>query len=94
MAFGKILLRPLVTEKSTALMEGGRYVFQVADGASKLEIKQAVQDAFDVKVRSVNTVRIHGERRRLGPRWTQSPSWKKAIVKLAPGNKITLFEGV
>ncbi|MDA1189512.1 MAG: 50S ribosomal protein L23 [Chloroflexi bacterium] len=94
MAFGKILIKPLVTEKSTALMEIGRYVFQVADGASKLEIKEAVQIAFDVKVQSVNTIRIQGERRRMGPRWTQTPSWKKAIVKLAPGNKITLFEGV
>jgi len=89
-----VIIKPLVTEKSTSLMETGRYVFQVAERANKMEIKKAVEDTFDVKVQSVNTMRVKGERRRLGPRWSRSSSWKKAVVKLIPGSKITIFEGV
>ncbi|MBM3944188.1 MAG: 50S ribosomal protein L23 [SAR202 cluster bacterium] len=94
MATVNILKKPLVTEKSTRLMEKGWYVFEVANRASKLEIKKAVETAFNVKVVSVNTMRIPGERRRMGPRFTVTASWKKAVVKLSPGQRITIFEGV
>ena len=94
MTMSVILKRPIVTEKSTRLMEQGRYVFEIASTATKLQVKEAVEHAFEVKVVAVNTQHVRGKRRRLGPRFTEKPSWKKAVVTLAPGNKITLFEGV
>lgn len=89
-----ILLRPVITEKSTLLSEQGRYVFEVAKGATKHDIKRAVEDAFDVTVVRVHTMGVRGKRKRFGPRITTLRSWKKAIVTLAPGDTITLFEGV
>ena len=90
----EVLRRPVVTEKSTYLQERGRYVFEVAPSANKREIRQAVEDAFDVKVLSVNTMHVRGKRKRFGPRLVEQRSWKKAVVTLAPGNTITIFEGV
>ena len=89
-----VLRRPVVTEKSTGLAETGRYVFEVSPSATKLQIKQVVQEAFDVKVVGVNTMMVKGKRKRFGPRVTVNRSWKKAIVTLAPGESITIFEGV
>ncbi len=89
-----VIHRPVVTEKSTALQEEGRYVFEVDMAATKLEIKKAVETAFEVKVVGVNTMVVKGKRKRLGPRVTLGKSWKKAIVKLASGESITIFEGV
>ena len=89
-----ILRRPVVTEKSTLLQEGGRYVFEVAPSATKLEIKEAVESAFDVKVEKVNTMNVKGKKKRFGPKFSQMRSWKKAVVSVAPGQSITLFEGV
>ncbi len=90
----EILRRPLITEKSTALQAQGKYAFEVAGKATKLQIKQAVEKAFKVEVAAVNVMTVAGKRRRLG-RW-QLPAhpWKKAIVTLKPGGKIELFEGV
>ena len=90
----EVLRRPVVTEKSTAMQEHGRYVFEVAPSANKREIRQAVEDAFDVKVLSVNTMHVRGKRKRFGPRLVEKRSWKKAVVTLAAGNTITIFEGV
>jgi large subunit ribosomal protein L23 len=89
-----VIRRPVVTEKSTALQERGRYVFEVATRATKLEIKDAVETAFEVKVVGVNTMIVKGKSKRFGPRATLATTWKKAIVKLAPGESITIFEGV
>ena len=89
-----VIVRPIVTEKSTALQESGRYVFEVDRMATKLEIKEAVEDSFEVKVASVNTLVVKGKRKRFGPRFTLGKTWKKAIVSLAPGESITIFEGV
>ena len=89
-----ILRRPVVTEKSTLLQEDGRYTFEVAPTATKHQIKQAVEEAFNVEVVRVNTMNVRGKRKRFGPRLAARPSWKKAIVQLAPGNTITIFEGV
>ena len=83
-----------MTEKSTLLSEQGRYVFEVATRATKLDVKRAVEEAFDVKVSRVRTMRVRGKRKRFGPRVTTMRSWKKAIVTLAPGDTITFFEGV
>ena len=90
----EIIRRPVVTEKSTLLRDEGRYTFEVAPSATKHQVKEAVQEAFNVKVLKVNTMMVRGRRRRLGPRFSTSKTWKKAVVQLAPGNTITIFEGV
>ena len=89
-----ILIRPVVTEKSTLLQEERTYVFEVLPDATKQEIRRAVEMAFDVKVERVNTLRVLGKRKRYGARLSRQKSWKKAIVTLAPGESITIFEGV
>ena len=89
-----ILRRPIVTEKSTLLQEERTYVFEVAPEANKQEIWRAVEAAFDVKVQRVNTLNVLGKRKRYGARLSRQRSWKKAIVTLAPGESITIFEGV
>jgi len=89
-----ILRRPIITEKTTQLQEGGKYVFEVADDANKFQIKVAVEEAFDVKVRGVNVMKVRGKRKRFGPKESVKRSWKKAVVTLAPGETITIFEGV
>ena len=89
-----ILRKPVVTEKSTFMQDDGRYTFEVARSATKLQIKQAVEEAFDVTVIKVNTMNVKGKRKRYGPRISVQPSRKKAIVTLAPGQTITIFEGV
>jgi len=90
----EVLRRPLVTEKTTLLKEEDKYVFKVANGATKHQIKEAVEKTFNVKVTKVNVIIVRGKTKRMGRREVTGPSWKKAIVGLEPGNKITLFEGV
>ena len=90
----EVLRRPLITEKGTFLQAEGKYAFEVAGEANKPQIKQAVEKAFKVKVTAVNVMTVPGVRRRVGRREVMSPSWKKAIVTLKPGDKIELFEGV
>ena len=90
----EILRRPVITEKSTDMHDAGRYSFEVAPKANKHDIKRAVEEAFDVSVTKVNTMHVRGKQKRFGPRVSVKRSWKKAIVTLAPGNAITIFEGV
>ena len=90
----EVLRRPLLTEKTTLLKEGNGYVFEVAKEANKPQIREAVERAFKVKVARVNVVACPGKTRRMGRREVRTPSWKKAIVALEPGYKITLFEEV
>ena len=92
-----VILRPLVTEKSTELSSANKYIFEVDTRANKPQIKAAVEKAFEVKVTSVNVMNMKGKSRggrRFGRKSTQSPDWKKAVVTLAPDNHIELFEGV
>jgi len=89
-----VLKRPIITEKSTILAGQGKYVFEVDIRANKPQIKEAVELAFGVRVKSVNTMIVKGKRKRWGRRLTRRPDWKKAIVTLQPGEKIELFEGV
>jgi large subunit ribosomal protein L23 len=84
----------LITEKATSLKEGDKYAFEVAKKATESQIKEAVEKAFKVKVRKVNVMTVPGKTRRFGRRQVTSSSWKKAIVTLEPGHKITFFEGV
>lgn len=98
----QIVRRPVVSEKSYAAMAEGRYVFRCTTSANKIQIKRAIEEAFadqKITVVAVNTLRVRGKERlrsrgnkRIAGR---SPDWKKAIVTLAPGQKIKdLFEGV
>jgi len=91
----EILRRPLLTEKTNIQSDTeNRYSFEVDRRANKLQIKDAVEKAFDVRVVAVNVINVRGKRRRLGRQVGWTPSWKKAIVTLAPGQRIQLFEGV
>lgn len=90
-----IIKKPLVTEKSTSLMELGKYSFEVDTKANKVEIKKAVEELFKVKVKEVNTIRITGKMKRMGAFIGRRPSWKKAIVTLEEGSKpIEIFDGL
>ena len=89
----QVIIRPVVSEKSYALMADGKYTFRVHDRAHKTQIAQAVEEIFDVHVREVRTAKIRSKPKRRGLHNGRSRSWKKAIVKLAPGERIELFEG-
>lgn len=89
-----IVVRPIITEKSSLLKEtGNQYVFEVQRDANKIEIKKAVEKLFKVKVVSVNISNSEGKKKRVGRFAGKKPDWKKAIVKLNPKDKITIFEG-
>ena len=92
----QILLAPLVTEKSTRLKDAQRLLcFKVARDASKIQIKNAVETLFAVKVETVRTSQMHGKMKRVGRSVGRRSDWKKAYVKLKPGEKmIEYFEGV
>ena len=90
----EVLRRPLITEKNTMLQAQGKYVFEVAGEANKHQIKQAVEKAFKVGVTAVNVMTVPGKTRRVGRRVVLTPSRKKAIVTLKPGDRIEIFEGV
>ena len=90
----EVLIRPMITEKSTLLAESGKYIFQVASGANKQLVKAAVQKTFGVKVVDVNTAVIRGKRKRYGIRIKNMPDVNNAGVTLRAGDKITIIEGV
>jgi large subunit ribosomal protein L23 len=86
---------PLITEKSHLNKEmNNKVTFKVVPTANKIEIRKAVEEIFKVKVLSVNTCRYEGKNKRLGRYEGKRSDWKKAIVTLAPGEKIPFFEGV
>jgi large subunit ribosomal protein L23 len=89
-----VLIRPLVTEKTTAMMQENKYAFVVPLRANKVQIRQAVEQIFKVKVLVVNTIRVMGKTKRMGKTQGKRPDYKKAIVKLASGQTIEFFEGV
>jgi large subunit ribosomal protein L23 len=90
-----IIIKPLVTEKSTDQLErNGAYTFVVAKDANKIEIGKAIENLFNVKVREVRTMRYAGKQRRVGRHVGRRASWKKAIVTLQAGDTIEIFEGV
>ncbi len=90
----EVLRRPLITEKSTELQTQNKYAFEIAEGANKPLVKQAVEKAFKVRVTGVNVVTVPGKTRRVGRQQVLTRSWKKAIVTLQAGDKIEFFEGV
>jgi large subunit ribosomal protein L23 len=89
----EVIRRPIISEKSTALAEvAGRYAFEVATQANKQEIRDAVQRLFNVKVREVRTMMMHGKVKRVGMHLNKRANWKKAIVTLGEGQKIDFFQ--
>jgi large subunit ribosomal protein L23 len=91
----QIIERPLLTEKAMDLSAAGKYTFRVNKDANKIEIADAVQRIFNVHVMKVNTISVKGKKKRVG-RFPEGKTkdWKKAIVTLADGQSITLFEGL
>ena len=90
---GQIVLAPVVSEKSYAGTADGRYSFKVHPDAHKTQIKQAVEELFEVKVRWVNIVKVQAKPKRRGAIKGTRMGWKKAIVQLHPGNSIQFYEG-
>ncbi len=88
-----VIKRPLVTEKNSILAEKGVYVFEVTKEATKSEIKMAVEKYFRVKVANVNTANCRGRSKRTKFGIGKPVAWKKALVRLKAGEKISLFEG-
>ncbi len=91
----EVLRRPLITEKGTRLGGESKYVFQVHRNSNKHQIKEAVEKAFGVHVLHVNVMNVRGKPRRArGRRVLHAQDWRKAVVALAPEDKIELFEGM
>ena len=89
----EMLVRPVVTEKSTLLQEQDKYVFEVLPKANKPMVKEAVQKAYNVKVVSVNILKNRGKVKQYGRRRVRTPDIKKAVVTLKAGDRIQIFEG-
>ena len=88
-----IIVRPIITEKSSRLMALNKYTFEVLPGANKIEIRKAVEEVFKVKVASVHTIKVHSKPKRMGRFVGRSRSWKKAVVTLHTGERIQFFDG-
>ena len=88
-----VIIKPVISEKTYALIAAGKYTFRVDDRAHKFEIREAVEKAFDVDVIKVRTSKVRSKPKRRGMVKGRSRSWKKAVVELAPGQTIELFEG-
>jgi large subunit ribosomal protein L23 len=94
-AYHYLIKGPIITEKTHTQRElANKLTFRVNIKANKIEIRKAIEDVFKVKVLGVNTVRVRGKQKRLGRTQGYRPDWKKAIVTLAPGEKIAGFEGL
>jgi large subunit ribosomal protein L23 len=90
----QVLLKPLLTEKSSALREGQhQFVFVVHPSANKIQVRHAIERVLKVKVENVNIMNVRGKQKRLGRFSGMRPGWRKAIVTLEPGAKLDLFEG-
>ena len=88
-----VLIRPVITEKSAAMMEDGKYTFRVPLTSNKVQIRQAVEQICNVKVENVATIRVEGKRKRMGRTIGKRSDYKKAIVTLKAGETISFFEG-
>ena len=90
----EVIVQPVITEKSTLLQETSKYVFHVNPRSNKVQVKEAVEKNFGVKVVDVNITMIRGKRKRFGPRLKKMPDTKKAVVTLKEGDKIQIIEGI
>lgn len=86
-----VIIKPIITEDSMARLGEKKYTFEVADGASKVEIKKAVEEIFKVKVEKVNTVSMKAKNKRVGYHFGKTSEWKKAIVTLTADSKTIEF---
>jgi large subunit ribosomal protein L23 len=89
----EVLLAPVVSEKSYSLIGDRKYSFHVHKDAHKTQIRQAVEQLFDVKVMNVNVLQVQPKPKRRGASKGKKPGWKKAIVQLREGETIPIFEG-
>ena len=89
----EVLIAPVVSEKSYSLISDRKYTFRVHENAHKTQIRQAVEQLFDVEVQSVNVVKVQSKPKRRGLSRGRRPGWKKAIVQLREGHEIEIFEG-
>jgi large subunit ribosomal protein L23 len=89
----QVLLAPVVTEKSYELIENRKYSFRVHPDAHKTQVRQAVEELFNVHVEGVNIVKVQPKPKRRGMRLGRKPGWKKAIVQIRQGESIEIFEG-
>jgi large subunit ribosomal protein L23 len=89
----QVIIEPVVSEKSYALMADGKYTFRVDDRAHKTQVSHAVEEIFEVTVVGVRTMQVRSKPKRRGLHSGRTRGWKKAIVELAPGDRIELFEG-
>ena len=89
----QVIIEPVVSEKSYALMADGKYTFRVDSRAHKTQVAHAVEEIFGVTVTDVRTLQVRSKPKRRGLHSGRTRSWKKAVVKLAPGDRIELFEG-
>ena len=87
-----IIKRPLITEKSTKLVDTGKYTFEVMQGVNKIEIKKAVEELFSVKVVSIKVINVRKKARRVGKYDGFAPAVRKAIVTLQAGQTLDVFE--
>ena len=92
MDMSQVIIRPVVSEKSFVLAEAGKYTFRVHDKAHKTQIRQAVEELFDVKVTGVRTVSVKSKPKRRGVHSGRTRSWKKAIVQVREGDTIPIFQ--
>ena len=88
-----IIIKPIITEKSSTLAELNKYTFEVHRSANKIQIRKAIEQIFKVTVLSVNTMNVPAKPKRMGAFIGKTRSWKKAIVALAEGQRIEFFEG-
>ena len=89
----QVIVEPVISEKSYALMAEGKYTFRVADRAHKTQIAHAVEEIFGVTVAAVRTAKVRSKPKRRGMTRGTTRAWKKAVVQLGPGERIELFEG-
>jgi large subunit ribosomal protein L23 len=94
MIYEQILIEPVLSEKANILRETGKYVFKVDPRATKIQIKEAVRRIYNVHPVSCTVMVMAGKPKRQRSRSGYTASWKKAIVRLSPGEKIGVFEGV
>jgi large subunit ribosomal protein L23 len=90
----QVIIRPVVSEKTYVLAEAGKYTFRVNDRAHKTQIRQAVEQLFDVKVVEVRTASVKSKPKRRGHTSGRTRQWKKAIVQVREGDTIPIFRGL
>ncbi len=93
MDHNQIIIKPVITEKASALAEQNKYVFKIANSATRKDVKKAIEEIYKVKVLKANFITVKSRGRRKGQIKGKSAEWKKAIMTLKKGDKIEIFEG-